>query len=71
MYTQAIAALNHGGVCLSYDMTWLYLKKMVDEADYLGQVKKGHWLWIYDNFNLHQIIRHERQGIYMYKCLSV
>ena len=61
-YIQAIAALNHGGICLSYDMTWTYLKRLSEEADYQGQVKEGHWLWVYDNFNYHQTTRHERQG---------
>ena len=35
IHIQAIAALNHGGICLSYDLTWQYLKKrVVVEADY-------------------------------------
>ena len=61
-HTQAMAVLNHAGISLSYDMTWIYLKKLIEQANYTGQVKQGRWLWVYDNFNMHQTIRHERQG---------
>ena len=61
---QAMAVLNHAGICLSYEMTWIDLKKLIEEANYTGRVKQGRWLWVYD-FNMHQTIRHERQGISM------
>ena len=32
------------------------------EAKFLEMVQEGHWLWVYDNFNLHQVVRHEREG---------
>ena len=25
-------------------------------------IRTGHWLWVYDNVNLHQKVRHEREG---------
>ena len=37
--------------------------KLIVEADYMGQLKQGQWLWICNNLNLHQTIRHERQGV--------
>lgn len=43
------------------DMTWAYLKRLSEEADYVGQVKEGHWLWVYDNFNYHQTTHHENK----------
>lgn len=64
--TQAMSVLNHAGICLSYNATWIYLTKLIEEADYMGQLKEGQWLWIYDNLNLHQTIRHERQGMNVY-----
>ena len=60
LHSKAMAVLNHAGVCLAYDTTWTYLKKLVDHADYSSQVRQGRWLWVYDNFNMHQTIRHER-----------
>ena len=57
-----MAVLNHAGVCLSYAATWNYLEQLIECIDYMGQLRQGHWLWIYDNFNIHQAIRHERQG---------
>ena len=39
---------------MSYNMTWQYLRMLVQE------MAKVNWLWSYDNFNIH---RHERQGI--------
>lgn len=64
--TQAMSVLNHAGISLSYNTTWMYLTKLIAEADYMGQLKQGQWLWIYDNLNLHQTIRHERQGMNVY-----
>jgi len=46
----AIAVLNHAGVCMSY------------KARYLEVVREGHWIWVYDNVNIHQNVRHEREG---------
>ena len=64
MNPQAMSVLNHAGVCLSYDATLIHMKNMVDKEDYMTQVQQGRWLWVYDNFNMHQAIRHERQGMY-------
>ena len=25
-------------------------------------VREGHWIWVYDNLNMHQRVRHERTG---------
>lgn len=41
---QAMAVLNHVGIFLSYNATWVYLRKLTEEADYMGQVKQGRWL---------------------------
>ena len=49
-------------VSMSYNKTWEYLKKLSNEAYYKYQVKEGNWIWVYDKFNLHQRIRHEREG---------
>ena len=54
--------MNHAGLSMSYTKTWEYLKKLSNEAHYKDQVKEGNWIWVYDNFNLHQKIRHEREG---------
>ena len=45
------------------NLTWSHLLKLTDEAQYTQQVQTGHWLWIYDNLNLHQVVRHEREGM--------
>ena len=68
---QAMTVLNHAGVCLSYDATLIHMKKMVDKEDYITQVRQGRWLWVYDNFNIHQAIRHERKGIFVFQTYRV
>ena len=45
--------------CMS---TWAYLNKLTMDAKYKEQVQEGHWIWVYDNLNLHQVVRHEREG---------
>ena len=57
-----MAVLNNAGVCVSYKVAWENLQKLTEEAEYLKVVRKGHWLWVYDNVNLHQKVRHERAG---------
>ncbi len=47
---------------MSYLATWGYLRHLTTEAQYLSIVKEGHWQWVYDNINMHQKIRHEREG---------
>lgn len=59
---KAITVLNHAGLCVSYTSVWKYLKQLTAEARFLEIVREGHWLWVYDNLNLHQHVRHERQG---------
>ncbi len=61
-HSQAIAVLNHAGICTSYHTTWAYLRQLTTEAQYLDVVRDGHWQWVYDNINMYQRIRHERQG---------
>ena len=34
--------------------------RLTTEAKYLQQVQHGKWIWVYDNLNYHQIVRHER-----------
>ncbi len=50
------------GVCASYTTAWKYLKALTTEARYLETIRSGHWIWAYDNLNLKQHIRHEREG---------
>ena len=64
MHDQAMTVLNHAGVCLSYDATLIHMKKMVDKEDYITQVRQGRWLWVYDNFKMHQAIHH-RGKVYL------
>ena len=59
---QAMRVLNHAGVCLSYDGTWQHLLKLTEKARYPEIVQEGHWIWMYDNLNFLQKIRHERSG---------
>ena len=62
---QAITTLNHAGVCSSYTSAWKYLQQLTLEAKYTEEVKTGHRLWVYDNLNLHQGVRHEREGTFV------
>ncbi len=55
--------LSHTGVCMSYGSTWSYLLKLTEDAQYTQRVQDGHWIWVYDNLNLHQVVRHEREGM--------
>lgn len=59
---QALTVLNHAGICLSYTSAWKHLRELTAEAKYQEVVKTGHWLWVYDNLNVHQKVRHERLG---------
>ena len=58
-----MAVLNNAGVCMSYKASWQYLQKLTEEAEYLKVVRKGHWIWVHDNVNLYQRVRHEREGV--------
>ena len=44
-------------------MMWQYLRAFIQEMNAEAEVKFGHWLWSYDNFNVHKLVRHKRQGI--------
>ena len=57
-----MTALNHAGICMSYASTWNYLRLLTSQAKYTELVKSGHWIWVYDNLNIHQRVRHERAG---------
>ena len=59
-----MAVLNHASVCVSYVSAWQYLRQLTTEAQYLEVVREGHWIWVYDNVNIHQKVRHEREGQY-------
>ena len=41
---------------MSYTLTWAYLLKLTSDAKYKRVI------WVYDNLNLHQAVRHEREG---------
>lgn len=60
---QAMTLLNHAGVCMSYSATWEHLLFLTQEANFLSKVQTGHWIWAYDNLNVHRVCRHERKGI--------
>lgn len=32
------------------------------ESKYEDVIQNDHWMWVYDNLNIHQRVRHERQG---------
>ena len=55
--------LNHAGVCTAYGTAWGYLQKLSTEARFLSIIRSGYWMWIFDNLNIHQTIRHEREGL--------
>ena len=68
---QIMTVLNHAGVCTSYVTAWKYLKQLTQESMYLEIIREGCWLWIYDNLNLHQKIRHERLGTCNQQCALI
>ena len=39
---------------------------LASEARYQELIRSGHWMWVYDNVNIYQQVRHERQGTYDY-----
>lgn len=47
---------------MSYDSTWNYLRLLTTQAQYTDMVRTEHWIWVYDNLNIHQRVRHERTG---------
>lgn len=61
-HVQAITVLNLAGLCVSYTSVWKYLSQLTTQAQFLDIIREGHWLWVFDNLNVHQCIRHERQG---------
>ena len=58
-----MAVLNHAGISLSYTITCDYLQQLTTQARYLECVQDGHWQWVYDNVNIWQAVRHEREGM--------
>ena len=44
-------------------------KKLTTEAMYIETIRHDHWVWVYDNFNMQERVRHEREGMHM--CLYV
>ena len=50
---------------MSYTATWDYLRQLTIDANYLEVIRTGHWLWIYDNLNIHLTVRHEREGMFI------
>ena len=52
-------------MCMSYDMTWEYLHRLIAEMNAEGKIKSGHWIWAFDNFNVHHRVKHEREGQYI------
>ena len=47
---------------MSYPMTWNYLRLLTTQSQYADVVRSGHWMWVYDNLNIHQRVHHERTG---------
>lgn len=54
--------LNHAGVSVSYQTAWKYLRQVTAEARYQEIICSGHWQWVFDNLNIYQPVRHEREG---------
>ena len=42
--------------------SWNYLLQLTAEAQYDALVRSGFWVWIFDNVNLQEKVRHEREG---------
>ncbi len=59
---QVINCLNHAGICVSHTTTWKYLKQLTQQSRYTELLREGHWIWVFDNLNIHQKVRHERDG---------
>ena len=59
---QAITALSHAGVCVSYTSAWKYALQLSADAHYTELIRTGHWIWVYDNVNFCRQVRHEREG---------
>ena len=38
------------------------LRLLTTQSQYADVVRSGHWMWVYDNLNIHQRVRHERTG---------
>lgn len=38
---------------------------LTTEARYQEMIRSGYWMWVYDNLNILQRVRHERQGTCM------
>ena len=49
-------------MCVSYSTAWRYLLQLTTEAKYDRAIQEGKWLWVFDNVNFQQRVRHERQG---------
>lgn len=47
---------------MSYVQTWHYLRRLCEESHFLARIQQGHLVFVYDNFNLHHHVRHEREG---------
>ena len=47
---------------MSYYATWNYLRLLITQSQYVDVVRSGHWMWVHDNLNIHQRVRHERSG---------
>ena len=62
LFLQALTVLNHTGVCLSYRQTWSYLKQISLDIECYDDLSLNHYLWIYDNLNIHHIVRHKQEG---------
>lgn len=46
-------------------------QKLVMDANYTDIIRSGRWLWAYDNLNVRQSVRHEREGINKHTGMSV
>ena len=62
--------LNHLGLCMSYVQTWHYLTKLSEESQFLMKIQQSHMIFVYDNFNIHHRVRHEREGNYNLMCVQ-
>ena len=59
---------DSAGVCMSYNATWDHLLSLTQQENLLSKIEGGHWIWAYDNPNIHSSTRNECQGKAIHKC---
>ena len=60
VHKKVITSLNHLGICLSYQQSMEWVKRLTKETKQNFKLKEGHWILVFDNVNCQKKIRHER-----------